>query len=80
MHGGKPKERMLDIVAGQNGDRAIRRKVALEQRRGNRAHAGEHRRVGQRAPRARAVALRKEDALRRGFGPMGEPLGEVLSG
>ena len=38
MHGGKAKKRMLDIVAGQNRDRAFRRKVAIEQRGSNRAH------------------------------------------
>ena len=74
MHGGKAEERMLDVVAGQNGDRALRRKVAIEQRRGDGADGGECRRVSQRAPCARAVALRKENALRGDSGPMGKPL------
>ena len=78
MHGGKAKERMLDIVAGQNGDRAIRREIALQQRRSNRAYAGEHRCVGQRTPRTRAVTLREENAIRRFFGPIGEPLGDLV--
>ena len=30
MHGGKAKERMLDIVAGKNGDRALRRQAARQ--------------------------------------------------
>ena len=29
MHGGKAEERMLDIVAGKNGDGALRRQAAL---------------------------------------------------
>ena len=33
MHGGKAEKRMLDIVAGENGDRPLRREVALQQRR-----------------------------------------------
>ena len=70
MHSGEPKKRMLDIVAGQNRDRALRRKVAIEQRRSDRAHGSKHRRISQRAPGAGAVALRQEDALRRNVGPM----------
>jgi len=78
MHGGEAKKRMLDIVAGQNRDRAFRRQVAIEQRRGNRAYGCKHRGVSQRPPRARVVALREEDALRRNVGPMGKPFGEVI--
>ena len=38
MHRGKAEKRMLDIVAGQDRDRPIRRKITLQQSGGDRAH------------------------------------------
>ena len=78
MHGGKADERVLDIVAGKNGDGALRRQAARQQRRGDGTHFRQCVGVSQRAPCARCVALRQEHALGRGFGPMHQALGELL--
>ena len=78
MHGGKADERVLDIVAGKNGDRALRRQAARQERRGDGAHFRQCVRIGQRAPGARCVTLRQEHALGRGFRPMHQALGELL--
>ena len=80
MHGGKAEQRVLDIVAGENGDRPLGRKIALQQRRGDGANRRERLRVSQRAPAAGGVALRQEHALGRGLRPMHQPLGEVFRG
>ena len=77
MHGGKPKERVLDVVAGKNGDRPLGRQIALEQSGGDRAYARERLGVSQRAPVACCVALREKDAIRRRLRPMNEPFGDV---
>ena len=76
MHGGKAEQRVLDVVAGQDRDRAIWRQIAFEQCRRDGAHCGECRRIAQSPPAAGGVALRQEDPLGRGLRPMGETLGE----
>ena len=76
MHGGKSKERMFDIVAGENGDRSLRAQAALQQRRGERAHRGGRLPIGHGAPAAGGVALRQEYPVRRGFGPMRQAFGQ----
>ena len=68
---------MLDVVAGEDGDRPLGRQAAAQQRRGDGAHLREHLRVAQRAPCARAVALGEIDAVRRGLRPVHQPLGEL---
>ena len=78
MHGGKAKERVLDIVAGKNRDRALRRQAARQQRRGDGAHFRQCVGISQRAPGARRVTLRQKHALGRGFRPMHQALGELL--
>ena len=71
MHGGKPEHRVLDIVAGKNGDRALGAKSAREQRRRERAHGGERVSVAHRAPGAAGIALREEGPVRGRFRPVG---------
>jgi len=67
---------MFKVVAGQDGDRPLRREIAFEQRSGDRAHRRECFCVSERAPAAHGVALRKKNSLRRRFRPIGKPLGE----
>jgi hypothetical protein len=76
MHGGKAEQRVLDVVTGQDRDRPLGRQIALKQRRRDRAHCGECRRIAQGPPAARGVALRQENPLGRGLRPMAETLGE----
>ena len=78
MHGGEAEQRMLDVVAGQDRNRPLGRQVALQQRRGDGANGRECLRIAQRAPRAGRVALRKEDTIGRGLGPMHQPLREIF--
>jgi hypothetical protein len=68
---------MLDVVAGQDRDRPLGRKLALQQRRADAADLLQGLGIGQLAPASGGVALRQEDPLRRGRGPVFEPLGQL---
>src|SRR5436190_3361581 len=69
---------MLDAVAGQDQDRAIRGETPLNERLGDASHARPRLAVGQARPRALPVALRQEAALRCARRPEVELLGEAL--
>ena len=69
---------MLDVVAGNDRDRPLGRKPALQQRlRDGRALAPAFARSVSCAT-TRRPALREEHAIRRGLGPMLEPLRELV--
>ena len=74
----EPQQRMLDVVAGQDRDRPFGRERALQQRLRDGAHLREHLRVAARPPRSVRRALRQEHAVRRGGGPMLQPLGQLV--
>ena len=78
MHGRQAEQRMLDVVARQDGDRPLGRKLTLQKCRRDGADARERLPIGHAAPGAGAVALREENALGRGFRPMRQPLGEFF--
>ena len=63
MHGGEREQRMLDVVAGENGERPIGRQIALQERRRDRINRGQRVRISHRAPAACGIALRQENAL-----------------
>ena len=77
MHRGKPKERMLDGVIGEDRDRALGRKAAREERRADAPHARHRLPIGETAPIAVAAALRKKETVRHKARPMRQALGEA---
>ena len=77
IHGGEADERMLDVVARQDHDRPLRRKVAPQQRRADAADLLQGLGIGELAPAAAGIPLRQEDPFGRGRGPVVEPLGQL---
>jgi len=71
---------MLEIVAGQNSDRAIGREIRVSSRaESDRAHTCERRCVAERAPLAGAIALGEENAIGRPCRPNTRgPLGDFF--
>ena len=57
---GKRQQRVLDVVAGQDGDRPLGREAAREQRRADAPRLVERLGVGDAAPAALVVALREQ--------------------
>ena len=68
---------MLDVVAGQDRDRPLGRELALQQRRADAADLLQGLGIGELAPAAGGIALRQEDPLGGGRGPVFEPLGQL---
>ena len=65
MHGGEREQRVLDVVAGQDRDRPLRRQPAPQQRRANALHFVQHLGISELAPLIVGAALRQEHALGR---------------
>ena len=79
MHRGEPEQRVLDVVAGQDRDRPLGRKLALRAAPARCARTCAQRlRVAERAPGAVGVALGEEDAVGRGLRPMFQPLRQLV--
>ncbi len=75
-HRRQRQQRVLDIVAGDDGDRPLRRQPAPQQRRADAPRRRQHLRIAERAPAAFRVALRQKHAVGRGLGPMFERLAQ----
>ena len=76
VHGGKADEGVLDVVAGQDGDRPLRREPAGEQRLADAPRLVQRRGVGEIAPAARRIALGEQHPVGRLCGPVFQPLGQ----
>jgi hypothetical protein len=76
MHGGEAEKRVLDIVAGENRDRARGVQPALRQRRRNGPDCRERLRVAHRAPPGHGVALREKYTIRCEARPMRQSFGQ----
>ncbi len=74
---GERQQRMLEIVAREDRERALGRKPALEQRLADPAHALEGFGVGQPPPGAIRTALGQKRARGRVLGPALQPLGQA---
>jgi hypothetical protein len=68
--GGKREQSVVEVVAREDRERALRAKPAIEQRLADPAHAREGLRVGQPPPGAVRPAFGEERARRRMLGPM----------
>ena len=76
IHRRQRQQRMLDVVAGDDRDRLVGGQPAPQQRGADAPGQRQHLRVAQRAPAAFGVALREENPVRRGLGPMLERLAQ----
>ena len=69
---------MLDVVAGQDHDRPVRRQVAPQQALADPAREAQRLTVGDAAPAARGRALREQDAIGGTLGPEFEPAAQLV--
>ena len=74
---GKPEERVLDIVAGENGDRPLGGEIAPQQRLADGAGLRQRLGISNGAPAAGAVALGKKGTLGRMPRPIFQPFGQL---
>ncbi len=72
------EQRVVDAVAGQDGDRPLRRELAREQRGADGARFVPRLRIGDRTPGAVGIALGHEDAVGRDLRPVIETLGDLV--
>ena len=75
---GKPDQRMLDVVAGKDRDRPLRREIEVEERGADATDAVERLGIGEGAPFAVRVALRQLGAVRRRHRKVNEPVGQLV--
>ena len=76
VEGGEPQQRMLDVVAGEDGDRPLRGNMAPQQRLADAPRLVERPGISDAAPAAPLVALHEQHPVRRPRRPVFQPLGE----